>query len=96
MIGGIRFILASLVVLNHLWLPTANKLGAHAVTAFYVISGFLMAKVIHDVYGLSVDGGARFLGNKFLEFSRLICSFSLSRLCFCWPFLIPSGRPTPI
>ena len=57
MIGGIRFILASLVVLNHLWLPTANKLGAHAVTAFYVISGFLMSKVIHEVYGLSIGGG---------------------------------------
>ena len=67
MIGSIRFILASLVVLNHLWLPTANKLGAHAVTAFYVISGFLMSKVIHEVYGLSLSGCVRFLGNRFLR-----------------------------
>ena len=67
MIGGIRFSLASLVVLNHLWLPTANKLGAHAVTAFYIISGYLMSKVIQEVYGLSVSGGGRFLGNRFLR-----------------------------
>ena len=38
MIGSLRFVLAGLVVLNHLWLPTANLVGAHAVIAFYIIS----------------------------------------------------------
>ncbi|MBR1142366.1 acyltransferase [Bradyrhizobium sp. AUGA SZCCT0431] len=67
MLGTVRFILAALVVLNHLWLPTANKVGAHAVTAFYMISGYLMTKVLHDVYGFSLRGAARYLANRALR-----------------------------
>lgn len=67
MLGTVRFILAALVVLNHLWLPTANKVGAHAVTAFYMISGYLMTKVIHEVYGYSLPGAVRFLANRALR-----------------------------
>lgn len=67
MIGALRFSLAILVVFNHLWLPTANKVGAHAVAAFYIISGFLMAKVIQETYGLSLAGGARFVLNRLLR-----------------------------
>jgi peptidoglycan/LPS O-acetylase OafA/YrhL len=67
MIGRIRFVLASLVVLNHVYLPTANLMGAHAVAAFYIISGFLMTQIIHEVYGTSVSGCGRFLLNRFLR-----------------------------
>ncbi|MBR0704810.1 acyltransferase [Bradyrhizobium diazoefficiens] len=67
MLGTVRFILAALVVLNHLWLPTANRVGAHAVTAFYIISGYLMTKVLHDVYGFSLRGAARYLANRALR-----------------------------
>jgi peptidoglycan/LPS O-acetylase OafA/YrhL len=67
LLGALRFILATLVVLNHLWLPTANRLGAHAVACFYIISGFLMTKVIHEVYGLDGPGARRFLINRFLR-----------------------------
>jgi len=67
MLGTVRFILAALVILNHLWLPTANRVGAHAVTAFYMISGYLMTKVIHDVYGHSLRGAGHFLANRALR-----------------------------
>ncbi len=67
MLGTLRFALALLVVLNHTWLPVANKVGAHAVTAFYVISGYLMTKIIHEVYGLTLAGAGRYLGNRFLR-----------------------------
>ena len=36
-LGLIRFGLAMMVLLNHLWLPTANVIGAHAVTGFYIV-----------------------------------------------------------
>lgn len=67
MIGTLRFVLASLVLVNHLYLPTANLVGAHAVAGFYVMSGYLMTKVIHEVYGVSAGGAARFLANRFLR-----------------------------
>src|SRR5258705_8742306 len=67
MLGRIRFVLASLVVLNHVYLPTNNLLGAHAVAGFYMISGYLMTKVIHDVYGTSLSGCKRFLTNRLLR-----------------------------
>jgi peptidoglycan/LPS O-acetylase OafA/YrhL len=67
MLGTVRFILAALVILNHLWLPTANKVGAHAVTGFYMISGYLMTNVIQDVYGHSLRGAARYLANRALR-----------------------------
>jgi peptidoglycan/LPS O-acetylase OafA/YrhL len=67
MLGTLRFVLAVLVVFNHLWLPTANKLGAHAVTSFYIVSGFLMAKIIQEVYGLSARGFGHYILNRFLR-----------------------------
>ena len=67
MIGLIRFVLASLVVANHVYLPTANRVGAHAVTAFYMISGYLMSRVLHEAYGWSMNGAGRFFLNRFLR-----------------------------
>jgi len=78
MLGTVRFILAVLVVLNHLWLPAANRVGAHAVVAFYMISGDLMTKVIDDVYGHSLRGAARYLANRALRIYPIywFCLFS--------------------
>jgi peptidoglycan/LPS O-acetylase OafA/YrhL len=65
-LGFIRFVLAMMVLLNHLWLPTANTIGAHAVTGFYIVSGFLMTKVINEVY-LGDKGRLRYLINRVLR-----------------------------
>jgi peptidoglycan/LPS O-acetylase OafA/YrhL len=65
-LGFIRFVLAMMVLLNHLWLPTANTIGAHAVTGFYIVSGFLMTKVINEVY-LGDKGRFRYLINRVLR-----------------------------
>jgi peptidoglycan/LPS O-acetylase OafA/YrhL len=66
MTGYLRFMLASLVVANHVWLPTANKIGLHAVAGFFVISGYLMTMVINEVY-TDLPGLARYLANRFLR-----------------------------
>lgn len=66
MIGVTRFALAWLVVLNHVWLPTANKVGAHAVIAFYAVSGYLMTKVLAEVYS-GPSGLWRYALNRFLR-----------------------------
>src|ERR1700685_2023023 len=67
MLGTVRFLLAVMVAANHLWLPVANKVGAHAVAAFYVISGYLMTKIIQETYGTDMDGVRRFLLNRWLR-----------------------------
>jgi len=91
MLGTLRFTLAVLVVFNHLWIPTSNKLGAHAVAGFYIVSGFLMTKVIQEVYGLSAVGFRHFLFNRFLRiFPAYWCFLALSvALIVAFPSTFP-------
>ena len=51
MLGGLRFVLALLVVIAHLsgtrdW----QHIGSYAVFGFYLLSGYLMTMVLHEVY----------------------------------------------
>ncbi len=85
-LGVIRFVLAMMVLMNHLWLPTANIIGAHAVTGFYIVSGYLMTKVINEVY--VGDGGIlRYLANRALRIYPMYLLVLLTSLAFVaiWP-----------
>jgi peptidoglycan/LPS O-acetylase OafA/YrhL len=66
-VGIVRLFLALLVVVNHIWAPADNKLGYQAVVSFYIASGYLMTKVLHEVYGTDVAGTLRFLLNRALR-----------------------------
>lgn len=85
-LGVIRFVLAMMVLMNHLWLPTANIIGAHAVTGFYIVSGFLMTKVINEVY-VGDGGKLRYLANRALRIYPLYLLVLLTSLAFVaiWP-----------
>ncbi|WP_293882169.1 acyltransferase [Sphingomonas sp.] len=65
MFGIWRTLLALEVVAFHLlFLPF---IGAYAVFSFFVLSGFLMTAIVHDTYGYSVGGFARYIGNRALR-----------------------------
>lgn len=64
MLGTVRLVLALLVVVNHFWYPVASKVGAHAVTAFYMVSGYLMTAIINGAYK---DRRWAFAENRFLR-----------------------------
>jgi peptidoglycan/LPS O-acetylase OafA/YrhL len=85
-LGAIRFVLAMMVLMNHIWLPTANIIGAHAVTGFYIVSGFLMTKVINEVY-VGDGGKLRYLANRALRIYPLYLLVLLTSLAFIaiWP-----------
>lgn len=85
-LGVIRFVLAMMVLMNHLWLPTANVIGAHAVTGFYIVSGFLMTKVINEIY-VGDGGKLRYLANRALRIYPLYLLVLLTSLAFVaiWP-----------
>jgi peptidoglycan/LPS O-acetylase OafA/YrhL len=79
MTGYLRFVLASLVVANHVWLPVANQVGLHAVAGFFVISGYLMTMIINEVY-IGSSGLARYFANRFLRIFPLywtVCGLTL-------------------
>jgi peptidoglycan/LPS O-acetylase OafA/YrhL len=67
MLGLTRFILCALVIVNHVWQPAANMFGFHAVAAFYMTSGYLMTRIIQEVYGTNAEGIGRFLVNRALR-----------------------------
>ena len=50
MLGSFRLMLAFMVLVNHLFFPLANLMGAHALTAFYMISGYLITLIVNETY----------------------------------------------
>ncbi len=63
--GYLRFFFALTVTIAHLWSP--NITGAESVFGFYCISGFLMTKIIHEIYGSTTRGKVLFLLNRFIR-----------------------------
>ncbi len=65
MLGGLRFVLALLVVVTHLsGAPAWGHLGGFAVFGFYLLSGYLMTMVLHEVYDFRF---AAFAANRALR-----------------------------
>lgn len=50
MFGALRLFLAILVVYTHLGPPHGAALGHHAVFGFYLLSGFLITRILNDLY----------------------------------------------
>lgn len=64
MLGLLRTFLALVVAAGHLW---GIFLGVHAVYGFYVISGFLMTRIVNERYGYSPRGFGLYLSNRILR-----------------------------
>lgn len=64
MLGFLRTFLALVVVAGHLW---GIFLGVHAVYGFYVISGFLMTRIVNERYGYSLSGFSLYMLNRILR-----------------------------
>ncbi|WP_439851166.1 acyltransferase family protein [Pseudomonas syringae] len=82
MLGYLRFTLAILVSLNHLWI--IYGVGRLAVFSFYVISGYLMTAIIRDTYGTTAPGIKRYIANRLL---RIYPSYLIVFLTFAVVFL---------
>lgn len=77
--GVLRTVLAYMVMFSHLIGPSV--IGWYAVFGFYVLSGFLMTKVMHDKYSYTVGGRVAFAVNRVLRLFPLYwiaAMFSLS------------------
>jgi peptidoglycan/LPS O-acetylase OafA/YrhL len=82
MLGYLRFTLAILVSLNHLWI--IYGVGRLAVFSFYVISGYLMTAIIRETYGTTAAGIKRYVTNRLL---RIYPSYLIVFLAFAVAFL---------
>jgi peptidoglycan/LPS O-acetylase OafA/YrhL len=67
MFGTFRYLLASMVVLTHLWPAQTMWWGVYAVFCFYLVSGYLMTLVLASTYPYTEDGMARYAGNRVLR-----------------------------
>ena len=66
MLGILRYLLAVMVVLSHLWYDPMWWQGAYAVFCFYLISGYLMCLVINETY-TGPGGIGRYALNRILR-----------------------------
>ena len=66
MLGILRYLLAVMVVLSHLWYDLMWWQGAYAVFCFYLISGYLMCLVINETY-TGPGGAGRYALNRILR-----------------------------
>ena len=64
MFGALRLFLAALVVYTHLGPPHGAALGKHAVFYFYLLSGFLITRILHERYDFDHKA---FWSNRFLR-----------------------------
>jgi len=53
-------------VLGHLW-PAIFWPATQAVFGFYILSGYLMTKILNEVYGISAHGMSTYFVNRFLR-----------------------------
>jgi peptidoglycan/LPS O-acetylase OafA/YrhL len=65
--GIYRYFLAAMVALSHLYPGRFYWVGFYSVFGFYLLSGFLMTRVLHETYGLGLEGIGRFLLNRALR-----------------------------
>jgi peptidoglycan/LPS O-acetylase OafA/YrhL len=70
MFGTWRLLLSCMVVSSHTWFlifDGLSWLGTYAVCGFYVLSGFLMTRVLHQTYGYGPRALLHFLLNRGLK-----------------------------
>lgn len=65
MFGTLRFVLAVMVVLQHL--GGIRYIGDYAVFGFFILSGYLMTLVMHRSYGFTATGLKHFVTNRALR-----------------------------
>jgi len=70
MFGAYRYLLASLAIFSHfhpIYFGRLNWTGMYALFGFYVLSGYLMTRVLHETYGFTTRGIGHFLWNRALR-----------------------------
>ena len=65
--GTWRFFLAFLVAISHLYADMLGGPAAYAVWGFYVLSGYLMTKILIYKYGFEREGLKAYAHNRFLR-----------------------------
>ena len=93
MFGIFRYVLALLVTFGHLkyflqggW----NWTGLYAVFGFFVLSGYLMTRVLHRTYGYGLRGLLAYRDRALRIYPAYWATFALSLL---WLLLAPESPP---
>ena len=98
MFGIHRYVLSLLVMVGHLAPLWSSWCGYYAVFAFYLLSGFLMTKVLRRRYGGSSAGVVRFLANRALRIHPpywAVLGLTLGLLAL-WPVDVPRLHPSTV
>jgi peptidoglycan/LPS O-acetylase OafA/YrhL len=100
MFGTFRFILASFVLISHVYAGSAFNIGEAAVVNFFVISGYVMTVLIRTHYPSLGKPTIYFYWDRFLRiFPQYLFYIGLTQVClllfqfeFFWGFF--KGEPS--
>lgn len=88
MFGIFRYILSLLVAFGHIDFMFQGRLnwaGLYAVFGFFLLSGYLMTRVLHQTYGYGARGVTRYLANRVLRiYPAYWAAVALTILCLVW------------
>ncbi len=86
----LRFVLVLAVIHSHTWIPGMQ--GFSAVFIFYIISAFLITRMVNEIYSPSIMGHFLFLKNRFV---RIYPTFWLCMLASLFCLYITDQRMLP-
>lgn len=67
MLGTLRYIMALLVAVAHLWRGKIDPTAHYGVFCFFIISGYLITRILCETYTFSWSGRCRFALNRILR-----------------------------
>jgi peptidoglycan/LPS O-acetylase OafA/YrhL len=85
--GTYRYMLAMLAIFSHFHPILSGRLnwtGMYALFAFYVLSGYLMTRVLHETYGFTARGVGHYLWNRALRIYPTYWMAAIVSLLVVW------------
>src|SRR6185437_15833372 len=80
--GVFRLLLALFVTIAHLSPVISINIGAYSVSAFFIISGYLMTYILNTTYGFTYVGLRKYYINRFLRIYPLYFLVLIMTLIF--------------
>ncbi|WP_419569491.1 acyltransferase family protein [Rheinheimera sp.] len=95
MLGLLRFYFAIIVMVLHLFLGV-HAIGIYAVFGFYIMSGYLITRIMHESYSYTWRGISYFIANRCLRLYPvywIVCLLSIGLIFYIGEDIVRGYHP---